>query len=327
MEDVIEVMIPGIHVTVQDMGRFGYRSYGVPTSGALDRYSLAAANWLVGNEIGEACLEIMGGYFRFKALKDMIMAVTGAQVVLKIGQERKEIWKPIFVREGSLVELSIPLKGFINYVAIHGGFDAERVMKSKSTYTRANFGGFHGRKLKKGDVLRTASPSKIKEVWDMVRDRSIPINERPVLSGVKDLVKVRVTKGTHEYMFTDEEFERFCNNVYTVTSDSDRMGYRLEGEPLLSEERTGRVPSFPIIEGFVQIPTNGLPIVLLADAQTTGGYPVIAAVIQPDVYKVANTRPGGRIKFEMMEVKEAEKETKDWLEKMAMFEVHDEILT
>lgn len=314
--------MPGIFVTVQDTGRFGYRPYGVPTSGGLDRYSLAAANWLVGNEIGEACLEIMGGYFRFKALRDMIIAVTGAQVILKVGRERKEMWKPIFIEEGSLVELSIPVKGFINYVAIHGGFDAELVMKSRSTYTRANFGGFHGRKLRKGDILHAASPSKIKEVWDVVKDRFIPVDKRPELYGVKDIVKVRATRGTHEYMFTDEEFERFCSNIYTVTSDSDRMGYRLEGEPLLSKKRTGRVPSFPIIEGFVQIPTNGLPIVLLADAQTTGGYPVIAAVIQPDIYKVANTRPGGKIRFEIIEIEEAEKETKAWLEKMAMFVAH-----
>ena len=247
---MIEVLVPGILSSVQDSGRHGYRVYGVPRSGALDLYSYMVANSLVGNDADEACIEVIGGLFKFRALEETTLAVTGAEVQVKVNGEQAKTWEPINLDAGALVEIGIPLKGFITYFAFSGGIEVEPVLGSKSTYLMGKFGGLEGRQLKRGDKLRLGKP------------KSEPRHEKlekPTLPSLKDIVEVRATLGTHADLFPS--LEAFFGQEFVVTPESNRMGYRLKGSPI-EYEGGGRVPSFPILEGFVQIPHGGQPIVL-----------------------------------------------------------------
>lgn len=309
MGRMIEVILPGILSTVQDAGRRGYRAYGVPKSGALDLYSYMVANYLVGNEAGRACIEVIGGLFRFKVHERVTFAVTGAEVRLKVDGKEMPTWAPVEADAGSTIDIGPPMRGFIVYIAFSGGVDVEPVLGSRSTYLTGRFGGFEGRQLKRGDRLKIGSP--------MGEPKYVEL-ERPELPALGTVVKVRATMGTHADLFSDEAIETFFGQEYTITPESDRMGYRLKGRPI-EYEGGGRVPSFPILEGFVQVPHGGQPIVLLADAQTVGGYPVIASVVPPDVRLVANSRPGMKLKFIRIEPNEAQRLAREWEERLKRF--------
>lgn len=299
---MIEVILPGILSTVQDAGRHGYRAYGVPKSGALDLYSYMAANYLVGNEAGEACIEVIGGLFRFKAHERVTFAVTGAQVRLKVDGREAPIWEPVSVDAGSTVDIGPPMKGFVAYLAFSGGISVEPMLGSRSTYLTGKFGGFEGRQLRKGDRLEIGSPAGGPRHLEL---------KRPELPAPGTVVKVRATMGTHADLFPEEAVETFFEQEYTITPESDRMGYRLKGRPI-KYEGGGRVPSFPILEGFVQVPHGGQPIVLLADAQTVGGYPVIASVVPSDIRLIAHSRPGMKLRFVRVEPAEAQSLAQEW---------------
>ncbi len=312
---MIEVILPGLFSTIQDEGRKGYRTYGVPSSGALDPLSFRAANALVGNKLNEACIEIIGGMFRFKALEDIVIAVTGGEAPVRVKGKVEKGWRPIFVEKGSIVDIMAPLRGFIIYLAVAGGISSDFVMGSYSTYTKAKFGGLKGEKVKKGDVLNLKAKVNAKEAWERVKDFEFPVNKRPSLPSPKDETSVRVTLGTHVDLFPKSSIKTFFSEPYEVTPESDRMGYRLKGTPI-TYPGGGRVTSFPLIEGFVQVPHDGQPIVLLADAQTVGGYPVIASVIPPDIPLVAHSRPGSRLRFTEVNRDEAEEEARKWFENL-----------
>lgn len=297
---MIEVIIPGIISTIQDAGRHGYRAYGVPRSGALDLYSYAAANYIVGNRAGEACIEVIGGLFKFKAHKKVTFAVTGAEVRVKVDGEEVPTWEPVSAANGSVVEIGPPTKGFIIYLAFSGGILVEPVLGSRSTYLAGKFGGLDGRRLMKGDKLEIGSPAG--------EPRRLELR-RPKLP--EAVAEVRATAGTHVDLFPEEALEAFFGQEYVVTPESDRMGYRLKGRPVECKEG-GRVPSFPVVEGFVQVPPGGQPIVLLADAQTVGGYPVIASVVPSDIGLIAHSRPGMKLKFIRVEPDEAQRLAREW---------------
>ncbi len=306
---MIEVILPGILSTIQDAGRQGYRIYGVPRSGALDQYSYMAANYLVGNDAGQACIEVIGGLFRFRVHDRVTFAVTGAEVKLKVDGGEAPTWAPVTADAGSTVDIGPPMKGFIVYIAFSGGIDVEPVLGSRSTYLMGKFGGLEGRQLKRGDRLRIGRP------------RGEPRHEklkRPELPVPGTATEVRATMGTHVDLFPREAIKTFFGQEYTITPESDRMGYRLKGRPI-EYEGGGRVPSFPILEGFIQVPHGGQPIVLLADAQTVGGYPVIASVVPPDIRLVAHSRPGMKLKFIEVGPDEAQRLAREWDEGLKKF--------
>ena len=263
------VVEPGPFSTVQDAGRFGYRRFGVPASGALDLGSLALANGLLGNEPDLPALEVFHGPIAIAATEDITVSYSGCPASASVdGLTVNE--NPLEVRAGSTLRLEHRGDSTIAYLAFAGGLAADSVMGSSSTYTRARIGGLQGRALQSGDVLFSVGGS-----FEPTIRRGVGRIEPHELH--------RAVLGPHADLFPSESVGGFFDSEYRVSLSSDRMGYRLEGPALRGFGDWGRVLTFPVFPGMVQVAPDGLPIVLMADCQTTGGYPVIAMVLAPDL--------------------------------------------
>lgn len=307
----IRVAHVGGYATVQDLGRRGYRAVGVPVSGALDRLSAAYANALVGNGAGDAVVEVLGTV-SLTLLADAVVAVTGGSPRVFLDDIEVRPWTPLYCRQGSTLRVLPTGVGRAHYVAVSGGVICERVLGSASTYARAGMGCL-GRPLRPGDVLESGSvdPS---EVWDVVADLRPPSELVGKHARLTEGLILRATEGVHAHLL--EDLGTLLRGEYAVTPESDRMGYRLEGEPVRSAGRLGRLPSIPTDRGYVQVPPDGRPIVLMSDAQTTGGYAVALHVIPPDVDLLAQLNPGQRVSFRLVDLDEAEGEVRRYLEEV-----------
>lgn len=294
--------------TVQDLGRRGYRALGVPVSGALDRLSAAYANALVGNPSGYAVVEVFGSV-RLRLTVDAVVAVTGGYPRVFVGDVEVAPWTPIYCRAGSEVSVVPTGRGYVHYVAVSGGVLCEEVMGSASTYVRGGFGCL-GRALRPGDELSVRSV-RVDDVWERVRKARPPWEVVVRSADPGDPATLRVTEGIHSHLLGD--LSTLLTSEYTVTPESDRMGYRLDGPPLATASKLGRLPSTPTDRGYVQVPPDGKPIVLMADAQTTGGYAVALHVVQPDTDILAQLRPGRRVRFRLISLEEAEDVTSKYL--------------
>lgn len=288
--------------TVQDLGRRGYRSLGVPVSGALDILSASYANALVGNKVDAALIEFAGS-ITLRASQDLVVAVTGGLPKVYVDQYEVPSWKPIYLRSGKELTIRPSDRGNVNYVAIAGGVECESVLGSKSTYVRGGFGCL-GRPLKVGDIL-TVPEVDVEGLWSRVHNLSATVNVSERTPRRDEVLILRVTKGIHAEQLQD--LDTLLKHEYVVTLESDRMGYRLDGPPLTSASKLGRLPSIPTDRGYVQIPPDGKPIVLMSDAQTTGGYAVALHVVPPDTDVLAQARPGHKVRFVEVSVKDAEK--------------------
>lgn len=294
----IEILNSGMLSTVQDFGRFGVMKNGFSQNGAMDTYSLKIANRLVGNSLNCAVIEMtmMGATVRFN--DNYIICVAGADMASKINEMPIRTNKAYKVKKDDVLTCSYAKSGLRAYLAVSGGIDVDRVMGSRSTDLKSAIGGFEGRKLQKGDVLEIGHenfeipPESLKK-WQ-VKEGIYP-----------DEITVRAVSGPQDFMFTDEAVSAFYSNVWTVTNQSDRMGIRLEGEPLESKDGVDII-SDGIVFGSVQIPKNGKPIILMADHQTTGGYAKIATVISVDLPLLAQARPNSRIRFKKVSVSKAQ---------------------
>lgn len=310
----IQVVRPGLLTSLQDIGRSGHQKYGVVVSGAMDLLALRVANLLVDNAEGAAACEITcwGPALRFE--QDALIAICGGDLAPRIAQETVPAWRPVVVRRGSLLEFGEPQRGCRAYLAVAGGFDVPPVMGSRSTYLRAGLGGFHGRALKAGDVLDLQPPS---ELASRRMQRSLnAAGSRPLFASPWGAAwglaaaagsppTVRAMRGGQFAWFTADSQERFFAAEFQVTSQSDRMGYRLAGPPLrLAAPR--ELISEAVSAGTIQVPAEGQPIVLMADCQTTGGYPKIAQAATVDLSVLAQARPGDRIRFQEISVAEAQ---------------------
>jgi len=293
--EVLEVIQPGPLTTVQDLGRFGYQQYGVPTSGALDNYAFRIGNFLVGNEEGAASLEITLFGCQLRTLQDTKVAITGADLTATINGEPAPAWKSLLIKSGDVLSFPRLNSGCRAYLAIAGGIDVPEVMKSASTYIKASIGGLSGRPLRQGDVLRD------KAVTASSAAARIPSEYIPVYG---NQITFRVVLGPQDDCFTEEGIGTFLNSEYTVTTQADRMGYRLEG-PRIQHREGADIISDGIPLGAIQVPGDGLPIILLADRQTTGGYTKIATVISVDIPKVAQAKPADKIKFQQVTEEQA----------------------
>lgn len=267
----------GMQTTVQDLGRPWNRGDGVPLSGAMDRFALRLANLLVGNDENVPALEftLLGPHLEFS--RSALVAVTGGDFG---GLPR---WRPLHVEAGTLVRFDSARQGCRGYLAVAGGFELPRVLGSVSTYLRGGFGGA-GRALREGDVL--FAPDIDREVADhwCVDARILPAYSNAPL--------VRVVRGAQA-----PEFGRtFYEVPYQVTAQSDRMGMRLRGPTLVRQSRE-ELRSGPVAPGTIQVPGDGQPIVLMADAQTIGGYPQLAHAITVDQPLLAQLRPGDAVSF------------------------------
>lgn len=297
---IVEVIKAGMLTTVQDLGRFGYQAQGINTSGAMDEFALRAANILVGNPQGEACLEVtlIGPTLAFN--DDVIIAITGGDLGPSLDGSPIPMWESIYVKRGSVLSFSGIRWGARSYIAFQGGIFVEKVMGSKSTDIRAQIGGFQGRALQDGDKLFVGLP-----LDRSVVERRFPKDIIPPYSNHPTL---RVIMGPEDDYFTPQARESFLSQDWLVTESSDRMGYRLDGEPLKHNEKGAEIISDGIALGSVQVPKDGKPIVLLKDRQAVGGYPKIATVISVDIPLIAQLKPKDKVRFEEISLDKAVEE-------------------
>jgi antagonist of KipI len=309
------VIRPGLLTTAQDLGRFGYQKHGVIVSGAMDPFAHRVANLLVGNAESEATLEmtLKGPVLEFET--DALISLCGADLSPTIEGRPLPLWKPILVQRGQVLQFGTCRFGTRAYLAIAGGWQLPLVMGSRSTYLRAGLGGYQGRALREGDRLPVGSWSPAsRELAEQLRQRQgsgvfAAMDwgvTAELLPAYHSAPVIRAMRGNHFDLFSAKSREAFFSEPFRVTPQSDRMGYRLDG-PSLTLSQPYELISEAVSFGTVQVPAEGKPIVLLADRQTTGGYPKIAQIATVDLPVIAQTKPGDLIRFTEVGRGEAER--------------------
>lgn len=286
----IKIIHPGMYTTIQDRGRYGYESLGFSPAGAMDYESYYLANQLIGNDLNTPVLEMTLKGAKFQVTSNVTIGTAGADMPLLINDEEYRVGAAIDLVKGDIVEFGYARHGVRTYVAFLGGFDIDEELGSYSTHSRSKIGGFQGRALQPFDVLY--------------------INGGLARHGYKVVTKefdtsnvIRVVKGQQYDRFDEENLDHFFHSEYTVSKESDRMGYRLDGESV--EATNHDIISETILFGSIQVPKNGKPIILLSDRQTAGGYTKIATVAKVDIQKIAQKKPGDKIQFKLITIEEA----------------------
>lgn len=300
----IKILNPGMMTTVQDLGRGGYQQFGVSISGAMDQLAARICNILVGNVENEGLLEvtIMGPKIEF--LDTCAIAITGGNLQPAINNKPINMNRSIRVNQGDILSFNGIKKGCRSYIGFSGGIDVPVVMGSKSTFLKAKIGGFEGRVLKVNDILSIGnmrtSPTEIEGI------------EAPTdfYDYGGELIELRTLLGPQDDAFTEDGIKTLFSGEYTVTNNSDRMGYTLEG-PEIEHKEGADIISDGISMGAIQIPNKGTPIIMMADRQTTGGYTKIGNVITADLPKVAQAKPGDKIIFKESSLEEAHDSIRD----------------
>lgn len=307
---MIEVTKPGLHDTVQDLGRFDYQKFGVVAGGAMDPYSHRIANLLVGNEKREATLEMTFVGPRLLFREAALIAICGGDFTPTMEGLPVPMWRPVFIRKGSELRFGAAKAGCRAYLAVAGGLDVPLVLGSRSTYVKAGLGGLDGRALIKGDVVQVMSASGLAEVMKKrlssdalfrAADWQIAQKFLPTLS---NHYEIRVMRGRQYELFDEASRHRFWNEPFTVSSQSDRMGYRING-PALHLEEAEEMISEAVTYGSIQVPADGNPIILAADRQTTGGYPKIGQLSSIDFTKLAQAKAGDQLLFKEVTIEES----------------------
>jgi antagonist of KipI len=295
----LHVLRPGLLTTVQDLGRFGFQRFGMPVSGAMDTTALRLANRLVGNRDHAAALEITikGPELQFET--PAVIAITGADLSPLVDGKPVQNWVTLHVQRESTLTFGRRRTGARAYVAIAGGFDTPKVLGSRSTHIRSRTGGIDGRALMKGDKLKGGRPATGR---GKLVGKEVPDSLRPAYSPNPTLRAVLGPQADH---FVPEAVDTFMSSRFTVSPHSDRMGYRLTG-PRLVHAASPDIISDATPFGAVQVPANQQPILLMADRQTTGGYPKLAVVISADLPLAAQLMPGNTVTFTLVEVSEAQ---------------------
>jgi biotin-dependent carboxylase-like uncharacterized protein len=295
----VEVRKPGLSTTVQDEGRTGYYDLGIPPSGALDQYSLRAANLLVGNPAGAAALECVYLGPELTVTADVVVAVAGASMTPRVNGEDRPLWESFALRAGDVLDFGHITAGARAYLAVSGGIDVPEVLGSRSTYGLGALGGLEGRPLAEGDRL----PVGAARDGHAVPGRSVPDDLRPELS--RD-VEVRVMMGLYDHRLTAGGRETFLDTTWALTPVADRIGFRYKGPELETVQReppfgAGQDPSnivdAPYPVGSIQVPGSVEPIILHRDAVSGGGYMMIATVLSGDLDVVAQSAPNTRTRF------------------------------
>ncbi|SAK90725.1 urea amidolyase-like protein [Caballeronia hypogeia] len=297
----IEVVKPGALTTLQDLGRRGFQKLGVPVNGVMDERSHRLANALVGNVQSQGTLEVtlMGPTLRFTV--DAVIAVTGADLDAKLNGEPLPRDRATAVSAGSELAFGKRRSGVRAYIAVRGGFNVDPVMGSASLFARGGYGGFAGRALAKGDVIRLNDASKARTANI---DGNLAALDRDVLADAE--APIRVIAGREWERFDAASQSAFQHEPFRMTPQSDRMGFRLEG-PKLALTQACQMESEALGFGAIQVPADGNPIVLMADRQTTGGYPKIAQVCAVDLPRLAQKMPGESIRFSVIGIDEAQR--------------------
>lgn len=292
----LEVLAPGAFASMQDFGRRGYRRIGVPWAGVLDARLMRIANALVGNAASAPVVECFDGGQQFVARGGAVrVAVAGdAEIEAEHGGERRVLaaWRSLTLADGDVLRIRRMARSRIAIVAVEG-LVLPAVLGSASTYARAALGGIDGRALAAGVRLPAAPPAE--------RPEQMLATLPPVAGG-----PIRVVAGPQAEHFSDAALAAFVQAEYRVTTDADRMGVRLEG-PALVHRGAREIVSDATVPGSIQVPGNGQPIVLLADAQTAGGYAKVGTVIGADLARLAASRPGQMLRFAWVDAAEGER--------------------
>jgi antagonist of KipI len=283
----------GFLTSVQDLGRTGFRQFGVSTSGALDSFGLRVANLLVGNDEGAAGLEITLGGLQLRFEDERIVAWCGGEFDVQIGSRALPAGHVAHLQAGDELKFGSAQIGCRCWLAISGGIDVPVVLGSRSTDLRANFGGLEGRTLRDGDAVLLArrpgssSPATGISSWTAPHDWASRASRHQSL---------RFVRGVDWSRFDDVTIQQFPIHEFSVSPDSDRMGVRLDGPELKRQDETDLI-SEAVAPGTIQVPPSGKPILLLGDCQTIGGYPKIAHVITVDLGIAAQFRAGDGVRF------------------------------
>lgn len=297
-----KVVKAGMLSTIQDLGRYGYQKSGIIVSGAMDKLALRVANLLLGNKEEEAGLEItlIGPVLLFEEAQLIIL--TGADLSPSIDGEPVTMWRPVYIPKGSILTFGKPASGCRAYLSVAGGFEIKPVLGSYATYLQAGIGGWEGRALKPGDQIPFKQTYKDRGKFNWTPDLKL----YPML----DKQTIRVIAGPEFDLFTKESTASFFSEEFSISKENNRMGYRLDGPGIYLAENKEMLSS-AVTFGTVQVPQQGKPIILMADSQTTGGYPRIAQVTTADLSILAQKQTGEQIKFELITLAEAQKHLRE----------------
>jgi len=295
MSDVLRVAQPGLFTTIQDLGRPNSMPAGVPTGGAMDRFAHRAANLLTGNDEGAATLECTLSGPVLVALRPCLVAITGADLDPQVNGRPAPMWTGVFLSEGDELSFAGRRWGARAYIAVAGGFGGDRWLGSLSTSLLVARGGMHGRLLSAEDVIAiTGAPSR-----PAIAGREMKPDDRPRYTDRT----LSAIPGPHIKRLSSEGRKAFFGSAFELSRDADRMGYRLEGPVLdVSGEE---LLSFGLVAGAVQVPRSGHPILLMADHQTAGGYPIVATVVTAAMPVAAQLLPGDDLTFAEVSVETA----------------------
>ena len=301
----------GFLTSIQDGGRFGYQDIGVSPSGPMDKKAFNIANLLVGNPKDESAFELtyMGPVILFES--DNVIAITGADMSPTLDGVEVPLYQAVSIRQGQRLRFAQLKSGLRSYIAVSGGLDVPKVMGSRSTLIRNHIGGYKGRTIQKDDRVPLRSPRA--ELRHMGK-RKLPSENSDYES-----IVLRVIRGPQDKRFSDAGIKTFFSEEYSVSHEFDRMGCRLEGA-VIEHKGDANIISDGIAEGSVQVPGNGLPIIMLADRQSTGGYTKIATVISVDLSKMAQVKPGSKIRFKETDIRTAQRLYVKELKKMRALE-------
>ena len=296
----IKIVRGGLLTTVQDGGRIGCMKYGFSQCGAMDMRAFHTANALLSNNAGAAVLEMTVTGIAALFTEDCAICISGAQMEAQINRKPIRTNKVYEIAAGDVLLCGKVRNGARAYLAVSGGIDVPEFLGSRSTDLKAKAGGFCGRKLKTGDELKILPHERLKKI----EKREIPEFE------YQNEICLRAVCGPQDSMFTKEDINTFFGTKYSVTAEADRMGIRLKGAPLTGKNGMNII-SDGIAPGSVQVPDSGMPIILCADRQTTGGYAKIATVISADMPLLAQALPGCKIRFERISTAEVENAAKE----------------
>ena len=306
---MIEILTTGAANSVQDLGRFGYLDAGVSRSGAMDAPALELANRMIGNDANAAAIEVAIFPLRLRFDRAALVAVTGADCPVTVNGTVFPAWWAVPVGAGDVLELGLPRSGARAYVAVSGGLKVEPVLGSSSTDLKSGWGGHEGRGLRRGDRLNMHFVPMA--VSGMAAGFGLdPVDLGRSLANLGEEAPIRVLPAAEHRFFTPDAVKALEASTWLVTEDANRQGYRLSG-PTLGLSQKLELHSHGIMPGTLQVPPSGQPIIQLAEANTCGGYPKIAHVIEADLWRLGQAPVGSRLRFAVVSQAEAVAALKD----------------
>lgn len=290
--------------SIQDLGRFGQRSQGIGVSGAMDTWALQAGNALLDNPLDTPAIELTLGGITVTFEKDGMFCLTGAMLEAFLdGTKITNGWQ-VLAKAGQTLKITRAVQGMHGYICVKNGFAIHKILGSASTNLKAEFGGLNGRLLAVGDTLPEIG-SSLSDIGDGMIGIDSYREPRFIQMNAYHMPIIRVMRNSEAEMFTDTALKQFVEHTWKLSSSSNRMGYRLEGDTNLELDKPVQMNSHGVAMGMIQVPPQGQPIVLMADTQTTGGYPKIATVIEADIGRFAQIRFGQKCQFRWVTYEEA----------------------